>query len=249
MKVVLAILGGLSLSVVTFVGGLVAATAFFTAGEDKKKLTDAPDLWTNHPVRVDVAKNDFERLPARTLRPQQAAAINAHALPDTDREVSVAVSEEDALGDEVIPGVDETVTGSISPDQAPPVEVAKEPQLSEAHLEWCSSRYRSYRPRDNSYTPYSGGRKQCNSPFSGPSASSDGASGDKVSPPPLQEDSFPEEPTVEDSPEIEQATAESRPSSYGTWEHAQSCFARYRSYRPEDNSYQPYGGGPRRQCE
>ncbi|MER9071791.1 BA14K family protein [Mesorhizobium sp. M0904] len=23
----------------------------------------------------------------------------------------------------------------------------------------------------------------------------------------------------------------------------------YRSYRPEDNSYQPYSGGPRRQCE
>ena len=85
MKVVLAILGGLSLSVVTFIGGLVAATAFFTAGEDKKKLTDAPDLWTNHPVRVDVAKNDFERLPARTPRPQQATAINAQALPDTDR--------------------------------------------------------------------------------------------------------------------------------------------------------------------
>jgi hypothetical protein len=27
------------------------------------------------------------------------------------------------------------------------------------------------------------------------------------------------------------------------------CFARYRSYRVEDNSYQPYAGGPRRQCE
>ena len=32
-------------------------------------------------------------------------------------------------------------------------------------------------------------------------------------------------------------------------DHVESCFSRYRSYRPEDNSYQPYSGGPRRQCE
>lgn len=31
--------------------------------------------------------------------------------------------------------------------------------------------------------------------------------------------------------------------------HAQDCFARYRSYNPEDNTYQPFGGGPRLQCE
>lgn len=32
-------------------------------------------------------------------------------------------------------------------------------------------------------------------------------------------------------------------------DHVAYCFDRYRSYRPEDNTYQPYGGGPRRQCE
>ncbi|RUX50229.1 BA14K family protein, partial [Mesorhizobium sp. M7A.F.Ca.AU.001.01.1.1] len=32
-------------------------------------------------------------------------------------------------------------------------------------------------------------------------------------------------------------------------DHVDSCFSRYRSYRPEDNSYQPYSGGPRRQCQ
>ena len=31
-------------------------------------------------------------------------------------------------------------------------------------------------------------------------------------------------------------------------DHIDYCFSRYRSYRPEDNSYQPYGGGPRQQC-
>lgn len=28
-----------------------------------------------------------------------------------------------------------------------------------------------------------------------------------------------------------------------------ACEQRYRSYRPQDNSYQPFAGGPRRQCE
>ncbi|MFI0848857.1 BA14K family protein [Mesorhizobium sp. IMUNJ 23232] len=28
-----------------------------------------------------------------------------------------------------------------------------------------------------------------------------------------------------------------------------SCFARYRSYNPEDNSYQPHGRRSRQQCE
>jgi hypothetical protein len=31
--------------------------------------------------------------------------------------------------------------------------------------------------------------------------------------------------------------------------HAEWCFGRYRSYRVEDNSYQPYGGGARRECQ
>ena len=29
---------------------------------------------------------------------------------------------------------------------------------------------------------------------------------------------------------------------------AEWCSARYRSYDPGDNTYQPYGGGPRRTC-
>lgn len=249
MKVVLAILGGLSLSVITFVGGLVAATAFFTAGDDKKQLTDTPDLWTNHPVRVDVAKNDFERLPSRAPTPQASTTASTQPLQDTNRELSIATFEEGVVAGEDTPGLDETVTGSIIPDEASSFDVSEEPQLSEAHLEWCSSRYRSYRPRDNSYTPYSGGRKPCDSPFSSGPTSDHLASGDGTSPPPVEEDSFPEEMATPESPQVEQAAAGSKPTGYGTWEHAQSCFARYRSYRPEDNTYQPYGGGPRRQCE
>ncbi len=33
------------------------------------------------------------------------------------------------------------------------------------HMQWCSNQYRSYRASDNSYQPFAGVRKTCNSPF------------------------------------------------------------------------------------
>ncbi|OHV76346.1 BA14K family protein [Rhizobium sp. LCM 4573] len=34
-----------------------------------------------------------------------------------------------------------------------------------AHVNWCYSRYRSYRPYDNTFQPYNGPRRQCYSPY------------------------------------------------------------------------------------
>ena len=34
-----------------------------------------------------------------------------------------------------------------------------------AHERWCYSRYRSYRAWDNTFQPYNGPRRQCNSPY------------------------------------------------------------------------------------
>lgn len=34
-----------------------------------------------------------------------------------------------------------------------------------SHVEWCANRYRSYRAYDNTYQPYNGPRRQCNSPY------------------------------------------------------------------------------------
>lgn len=36
---------------------------------------------------------------------------------------------------------------------------------SEDHIQWCSERYRSYNPDDNSWVSYSGEVRECNSPF------------------------------------------------------------------------------------
>ncbi|MEO4000082.1 BA14K family protein [Mesorhizobium sp. CAU 1732] len=38
--------------------------------------------------------------------------------------------------------------------------------LSQAHYNWCSNRYRSYRAYDNSFQPYNGPRQACYSPYS-----------------------------------------------------------------------------------
>jgi hypothetical protein len=35
----------------------------------------------------------------------------------------------------------------------------------DSHTEWCYNRYRSYRAYDNTYQPYNGPRRQCNSPY------------------------------------------------------------------------------------
>ncbi|RWQ89654.1 MAG: BA14K family protein [Mesorhizobium sp.] len=35
----------------------------------------------------------------------------------------------------------------------------------DSHVEWCYSRYRSYRAYDNTYQPYYGPRRQCISPY------------------------------------------------------------------------------------
>lgn len=34
-----------------------------------------------------------------------------------------------------------------------------------AHIDWCYSRYRSYRASDNTFQPYNGPRRQCRSPY------------------------------------------------------------------------------------
>jgi hypothetical protein len=120
-----------------------------------------------------------------------------------------------------------TPTGA-TPDKQPPTT------RNAAHLKWCAGRYRSYDPADNSYRSYSGVQRECVSPYSD-LASIEGSNNSDVAA---------NSTTVSEANYSGQAAVGS-PNS----EHVQSCSDRYRSYRPKDNSYQPYSGGPRRQCE
>lgn len=47
----------------------------------------------------------------------------------------------------------------------PPVYRTPRYSMSRAHVNWCASRYRSYRAYDNTFQPYNGPRRQCVSPY------------------------------------------------------------------------------------
>ncbi|MDI6024737.1 BA14K family protein [Corticibacterium sp. UT-5YL-CI-8] len=101
-----------------------------------------------------------------------------------------------------------------------------------AHQEWCAKRFRSYQISTNSYTSHRGVKRECKSPY-----------GDGSSEPTQNEEVV---DVVEAS--FQPETAFGGGLNLMNSDHVQSCFNRYRSYRPEDNTYQPYSGGPRRQC-
>jgi hypothetical protein len=121
---------------------------------------------------------------------------------------------------------DPTVISAVTP-------AAGEEQagLPASHVSWCANRYRSYNPDDNSYMSYSGEQRPCISPYLDAGAVGQAAR-------PSTEVSYVEGGAAPLAATLEISTG-----------HVESCFSRYRSYRPEDNSYQPYTGGPRRQCE
>lgn len=224
MKLVIAILGGLCLSVITFVAGLVISAGYFSAEAEKQHLTGNQILWTDQPVRVNTAAINLERVPGIAVAEDMVAT---------------------AADDQMSRTLDRAVTGAIAPRTLAEPE---EPQLSEAHLDWCSSRYRSYRPRDNSYTPFSGGRRECVSPFTQQAANPQTEEVNPISPAPSSSDSFEAEEDSLNALPAEMAMNDGGEDVVDA-EHVASCAARYRSYRVEDNTYQPYGGGARRLCQ
>jgi hypothetical protein len=131
-------------------------------------------------------------------------------------------------------GIDATETGSVElavlqeEPNAPNTDL-----VTVAHQEWCARHYRSYNPLDNTYRPYSGGRRACVSPY--------------VEAVPLSSDHQRQAGDAAETRVSEYASADDGMQINS--EHVAYCFSRYRSYRPQDNTYQPYGGGQRRQCQ
>ncbi|GLS39230.1 hypothetical protein GCM10010869_48270 [Mesorhizobium tianshanense] len=213
MKALVAVLGGFGLTLAVFASGLAFATWLLTAKPVRQvaPASSVAELWTREPRQVNPASQRLERLPARPVDRSSKPADTAAWAPDT------------------------TVTGSIQPP-------ADEQQaVPAAHVEWCASHYRSYRPDDDHYTSYSGQQRPCVSPYF-----QAGATG-RTSPLPADDASYVE---ANDAwPMDGDVASDETGGAWGSPDHVQYCFSRYRSYRPEDNSYQPYSGGPRRQCE
>ena len=245
MKTIAALIAGLLLSLTTFVAGLAIALTFLNAGEPEHRLDsqNIAALWPAEPVAVDKASQSFERLPARPAPKEQKVAVmrkagtGAKAI-DSKTETASAVADDQE--------VDPVTTGAIEPKR-PETEVSPRTWKTVAHVEWCSRRYRSYSAEDNSYRPYGGGRRACQSPYS-TVAAAEPADIDETTQTVTTVSE--EQPAKEDEqPVVDEVALESTTGANPDSEkHIMSCFARYRSYRPEDNTYQPLNGGPRRQC-
>ena len=254
MKALLGIVGGFVLTLAVFASGLGFAT-WLLAAKPVHQATPAigiSELWTKDAKPVDPARQDLERIPAHRAPATTAAKAAGGSA-------ALAASEPAPQGQ------------AQSAPQAGAAQAAEQPaqqaadDLPAAHLEWCANRYRSYRPEENSYRSYSGELRPCVSPYLDPgrtasidrgampaqdattddqaeaegyASSRDGYATTYGDPPQegLGQEQAPEDQALGEVPQL-------------SADHVDSCFSRYRSYRPEDNSYQPYDGGPRRQCE
>jgi hypothetical protein len=238
MKPFLAMAGGFVVSFAMFVIGLAFATSLLTAepGGRPGPSQDVTDLWTAQPRTVDATAQNLQRIPAVQIPPD----------PNPSAEEQPAAQDAVASKDNGSAPVDTITTGSVRVAAGDDWVVRPAPpnRLSVAHAEWCASRYRSYRPEDNSYTSYNGRRRTCLSPYF-----EDLAAGDEPMPPARSDDGRYAEAVDDQSPlPLQYASDDVLDGANVDPEHTRYCFSRYRSYWPEDNSYQPYGGGPRRQC-
>ncbi|MDG4876892.1 BA14K family protein [Mesorhizobium sp. WSM4935] len=236
------------------------------------------ELWTKDAQPVDPQKQNLQRIPAQQAtaakagepsKPDkglQTAAVAAPGSPAASRQPESAAAQT---------GQPPTDSSAVQQPAASDRQ-AQQQQLPAAHLQWCAARYRSYRPAENSYRSYSGELRPCISPYYDPNgdrtastgqndqandqtAANDrqsAASGDRMSDDQAEMEGYAASgdgyattyggPPEEISPEAEAARQQGRAVSA---DHVDYCFSRYRSYDPRDNTYQPFDGGPRRQCE
>lgn len=112
-----------------------------------------------------------------------------------------------------------------SPIEQPALASTKVPlvsaALSSSHMNWCTERYRSYEPANNTYRAFSGEKRTCVSPYLAQQPATE-VKADQAEPP------------AQDGSTINRAAE--------AW-----CASRYQSYRADDNTYQPYDG-PRQRC-
>ncbi len=236
---ILTILGGFVASLGMFASG-VALAAYFLAVEtqhDPAPSVDVADLWTNEPRKIDPSTQDFERVPGVQVvvaaAPAAASPVDESALPPDTMKTAAIGSQAQA-------------------------DLEAQAERTAAHVAWCRSRYRSYSEAEDSFLAYSGERRPCVSPFShddvveDPSIAAVGDEGEPVDDGWVVEASasagevFPADEGLGEP--IVRYAADTSDTGFMSEEHISECFSRYQSYRVEDNSYQPYGGGPRRQC-
>lgn len=205
--------------VVTVLSGFVLTLLVFVGGAATSALVLTGDAMPIRSAQID----------ATELWTAEAVKVDTsnqdfERLPQRQPEPSPG-SQEDQI--------DRTITAAITDEPEPIIKEDATNAVDPAHTAWCRNRYRSYDPIDNAYNSYSGERRECVSPYMNPTqepedyASDDDASWGNA---------------------VQTAHAGTMNDMAMDDDHIQACMYRYRSYDPSDNTYQPYGGGPRRQC-
>ncbi|WP_292550419.1 BA14K family protein [Mesorhizobium sp.] len=245
MKALSAVLGGFVLTLTVFASGLAFALWILSAEPVRPvaPTSSVAELWPREPRKVNPASQQLERLPARAV-PEIPAVPAIPEIPEVAEVPSDHAPFDEAPvdraakpGDAAASSPDTTATASIKPTTPATDEQQAMPA---AHVEWCASRYRSYRPSNDHYTSYSGEQRPCISPYL------DAGAADRATQPADDGASY-----VEATDTWSMDGDIPADETGGAWlppDHVEYCFSRYRSYRPEDNTYQPYSGGPRRQC-
>ncbi|QEE45305.1 BA14K family protein [Rhizobium sp. WL3] len=220
MKPVLELLAASALSVGMVIGGVVVASAAFSPEEEQHQFTG---LDIGDLWTSEPVRIDRTEQNLERLPPRYAS----HVVMTEPKAAEMVATLETEKSDSAsrVGGIDLGATGSVTDDLADMGLAALPPE----HVTWCATRYRSYDPVDNTYRGFSGELRDCASPHQvNPAADMDQGEGSLVT-------------VSNDQNEID--------SNVSGMQNIRACRERYRSYRVEDNSYQPYGGGPRRQCQ
>ncbi len=230
MKSLLVVLGSLVGVVGAFLACVyVAALVIAEPAPHQFAHLDTPDLWTSSPVRVDGTQQAYERIPGLAV----VASVPASDLTTSPTATDTA----EANGE---------TSASATMDQAGSVDLADAGQsgtaVDSAQADWCFARYRSYRVEDNSYQPFSGPRRTCESPVSGIQQSVSNLAVAPGHPADLAHGVVQSVSETADASQGMQMTGQAR-------SHVEWCLGRYRSYRLDDNSYQPFDGSARRSCQ
>jgi len=151
MKAVASLVFGIVCAVGAGIVGISAASAVMSNPEGQHLTTlSEPDLWTSEPVRIDVAKQQYER-----VEPVYSNYVTDHAGARIATKTPVERSlEADSVQEKVA--------------------------TAAAHRDWCVQRYRSYDEAENTYRSFSGETRTCVSPFAPPSAVAQSADEDRA---------------------------------------------------------------------
>ncbi|WP_421425233.1 BA14K family protein [Agrobacterium rosae] len=173
-------------------GSMKLATEFtkITPPQEFSDLTSQP-LWTVDARRVDVASQNYERIPGILVpeEPVASAKISSNifgsksaeegqtAEADNDNPRVQLVAQQwcstryrsyDRSDNSYQPYGGAARKPCVAPattiSEMQDTSLATISSSADEHVTWCSSRYSSYRMEDNSYQPFSGKRKQCRSP-------------------------------------------------------------------------------------